>query len=250
MSDDPDSPSGPQGKSFPTTQWSLVLAAVETRNPESRQALDALCRRYWPAIYSYVRSTGRDAEAARDLTQGFFARLLEKGDLRQADRSRGNFRSFLLASAKHFVANEWNRAHAQRRGGGRNVFSLDVDDAEAKFGLSLAVPQTPETIYERRWALALLEHALLRLEKEMASWKHAEYFSRFRPFLTLDGGEVSYRDLAQELGSSEGSIKVAVHRMRRRFGALLRDEVAHTLHEPSPADVEDEIRYLFSVLGA
>ena len=242
--------SGPHGRSFPTTHWSLILAAVENRSPESSQALDVLCRTYWPPVYSYVRSAGHDAQAARDLTQGFFARLLEKGDLKQADRTRGRFRSFLLASVKHFVANEWDRARAQRRGGGTSHLSLDIVDAEARYGLSLVDPQTPETIYEKQWALTLLEHALARLEKEMASSKHAQQFPRFKPFLTLEGGEVSYRDLARELDVSEPSIKVAIHRMRRRFGALLREEVAQTLDGPSAAEVDDELRYLFSVIGS
>lgn len=250
MPEDPHFPSGPQGGSFPTTHWSLVVAAGSSRNSESRHALDELCRLYWPPVYSFVRSSGHDAEAARDLTQGFFARLLEKGDLKQADRTRGRFRSFLLASVKHFVANEWDRVRAQRRGGGKTLASLDIEDAEARYGRSLALPQTPETIYEKQWALTLLESAMSRLEEEMARSKYAQHFTRFKPFLTLEGGDARYRDLARELGLSEASIKVAIHRMRRRFGALLRAEVSHTLDDPSPGDLNDEIRYLFSVLGS
>lgn len=248
--DDPPALSGPRGRSFPTTHWSLVLAAGEGRNSECRRALDDLCRAYWPPVYSYVRSTGHDAEAARDLTQGFFTRLLEKGGLKQADRTRGRFRSFLLASVKHFVANEWDRARAQRRGGGHTPDSLDLEDAEAKYGLSLASAQTPETIYEKQWAITLLEHTLARLEREMSRSKHAEHLQHFTPFLTLEGGDVSYRDLAQELGMSEASIKVTIHRMRRRFGALLREEVARTLEGPNAAEVDDEIRHLFSAVGS
>lgn len=248
MPEDPPSRSGPHGRSFPTTHWSLVLAAAESGNPESRKALDVLCRRYWPAVYSYMRSVGQSSDAARDLTQGFFARLLEKGDLEQADRTRGKFRSFLLASAKHYVANEWDRAHAQRRGGGGSVFSLDVEDAEARYGMHLAAPQTPETIYEKHWARTLFAHALARLENEMASSKHARQFGRFRPFMTFEGGVASYRELAREIGTSETAIKVAIHRMRRRFGVLLREEVAHTLHDPSAAEVDDEVRHLLSVM--
>jgi DNA-directed RNA polymerase specialized sigma24 family protein len=151
---------------------------------------------------------------------------------------------------KHFVANEWDRARAQRRGGGRIPVSLDIEEAEAKYGLSLAAPQTPETLYERQWALTLLEHALTRLETEIARSKYARHFPRLRPFLTLEGADESHGDLARELGLSEASIKVAIHRMRRRFGALLREEIAHTLHDPSAAEVDDEIRYLFSVIGS
>jgi RNA polymerase sigma-70 factor (ECF subfamily) len=250
MPEDPRVLSGPHGRSFPTTHWSQVLAAGESRNPESRRALDVLCRLYWPPVYSYVRSAGHDVETASDLTQGFFARLIEKGDLKQADRARGRFRSFLLASVKHFVANERDRARAQRRGGGRSLPPLDIEDAEAKYGLSLADPRTPETIYEKQWALTLLAHAMTRLEEEMARSKYAQHFPRFSPFLTLEGGGVSYRDLARELGVSEPSIKVAIHRMRRRFGALLRVEVAQTMDDPNAADVDDEIRFLFSVMGS
>jgi len=226
------------------------VAAGGGRSSERRHALDELCRLYWPPVYSFVRSSGHDAEAALDLTQGFFARLLEKGDVKHADRTRGRFRSFLLASVKHFVANEWDRARAQRRGGGKPLASLDIEDAEARYGRSLAVPQTPETIYEKQWALTLLEKTMTRLEEEMARSKHAQHFARFKPFLTLEGGDASYRDLARELGLSEPTIKVAIHRIRRRFGALLREEVSHTLDDPSPADVDDEIRYLFSVMGS
>lgn len=250
MPEDPRPPSGPHRSSFPTTHWSLVVAAGGSGGAESRHALDELCRLYWPPVYSFVRSGGRDAEAALDLTQGFFARLLEKGDLKQADRTRGRFRSFLLASVKHFVANEWDRARAQRRGGGTTLASLDVEDAEARYGPSLAAPQTPETIYEKQWAMTLLGNAMTRLEAEMAGSKHARHFPRFKPFLTLAGGDESYRGLAREIGSSEPSVKVAIHRMRRRFGALVREEVSHTLDDPRPAEVDDEIRYLFTVLGS
>jgi RNA polymerase sigma-70 factor (ECF subfamily) len=239
-----------RGGSFPTTHWSLVVAAGESRDSDSRQALDELCRLYWPPVYSFVRSSGHDTEAALDLTQGFFARLLEKGDLRQADRTRGKFRSFLLASVKHFVANDWDRARAQRRGGGKILASLDLEDAEARYGLSLAHPQTPETIYEKQWALTLLERAMTRLEEELARSKHARHVPRLKPFLTVEGGDESYRDLARELGVSEPSIKVAIHRMRRRFGALVRQEVAQTLDDPTPADVDEEIRHLFSVMDS
>lgn len=250
MPEDPHLPSGPHGGSFPTTHWSLVLAAGGSRSSESRHALDELCRLYWPPVYSFVRSSGYDAEASQDLTQGFFARLLEKGDVKQADRARGRFRSFLLASVKHFVANEWDRARAQRRGGGGNHVPLDIEDAEARYGLTLAVPQTPETIYEKQWALTLLESAMTRLEEEMASSKYGQHFPRLKPFLTLEGAVESYGDLARELGSSESSIKVAIHRMRRRFGALVREEIAHTLQDPSATDIDDEVRYLFAVIGS
>jgi RNA polymerase sigma factor (sigma-70 family) len=249
MLQDRKSPPGPHGRRFPTTHWSLILAAGDSRDPDSRRSLEALCRLYWPAVYWYVRRTGSDVETASDLTQGFFARLLEKRDLRQADRARGRFRSFLLTSVKHYLANERDRERALRRGGGKSLFPLDIEDAEQMYGSTLADLHTPETIYEKRWAHALLEQALTRLEEEMARTKHVRHFERFRPFLTLEGGDVSYRDLAHAMGASEASVKVAIHRMRRQFGALLRAEVARTLDDPSAADVDDEIRHLFSVMG-
>jgi RNA polymerase sigma-70 factor (ECF subfamily) len=231
---------------FATTHWSLVVAAGDSRDPQSREALTALCRDYWPPVYSYVRSRGNDVETARDLTQGFFTRLLEKGYLKEAKRERGKFRTFLLTSVKHFLANEWDREQALKRGGGATLLPLDVDTAEGRHRPEPAHDETPDKIFEKRWALTLLEQVSERLKQEMERSGNLERFERFRPFLTAEGGVSSYRELAQQLGMSEGAVKVAIHRLRRRFGALLREEVAQTVS--NPGDVDGELRYLMSVL--
>ena len=233
---------------FETTHWSLVLAAGDSSDPRGRDALSQLCRAYWPPVYSYVRSRGRGAEEARDLTQGFFATLLEKGYLKDARRERGRFRSFLLASVKHYLANEWDRERAQRRGGGVELIPLDVETAESHCRLEPADRETPETVYEKRWALTVVEQVLCRLESEMERSGNAERFRRFRPMLTDEGGGTTYRELGNELGMSESAVKVAVHRLRRRFGELLRDEVAHTVDRPDQVDAE--IRHLLDVMGS
>jgi RNA polymerase sigma-70 factor (ECF subfamily) len=233
---------------FATTRWSLVVAAGDSRHPDSRDALATLCQDYWPPIYSYVRSRGHDSETARDLTQGFFARLLEKGYLKEARRDRGRFRSFLLTSVKHFLANEWDREQALKRGGGTKPLSLDVDTAEERYCPQPADGETPDKIFEKRWALTVLDQVLERLEREMKRSGNVERFERFRTFLTSEGGGARYRQLAGELDMSEAAVKVAIHRLRRRFGELLREEVAQTVNEPGAVD--GELRYLFSVLSS
>jgi RNA polymerase sigma-70 factor (ECF subfamily) len=235
-------------KWFATTHWSLVVAAGNSHSSRSQDALATLCRVYWPPVYSYIRCRGHDPETAQDLAQGFFALLLEKSYLKDVDRERGKFRSFLLASVKHYLANEWDRAHALKRGGGQVLVPLDAQDAESRYGPEPADQETPEKIYEKRWALTLLDNVLDRLEGEMRASGRIERFTKFRPHLTMEGGGESYRDLADELGMSESAIKVSIHRMRRRFGLLLREEVAQTVTDP--AKVDDEIRHLFAAMGA
>lgn len=232
---------------FVTTRWSLVVAAGDSRHPGSRDALATLCEAYWPPVYSYVRSRGYDAEAARDLTQGFFTRLLEKGYLKEAREERGRFRSFLLTSVKHFLANEWDREQALKRGGGKTPLSLDVDTAEYRYRPQPADGETPEKIFEKRWALTVLDQTLDRLEDEMRRSGNVERFRRLRPFLTSEGGGAHYRQVAQQLEISEAAVKVAIHRLRRRFGELLREEVAQTVSDPD--SVDGELRFLFAVMG-
>ena len=246
MSEDGKQPSNKRW--FATTRWSLVVAAGDSRHPEGPDALASLCRDYWPPIYSYVRSRGNEAEAARDLTQAFFAKLLEKRYLKDAQQERGRFRTFLLTAVKHFLANEWDREQALKRGGGLAPLPLDVDTAEGLYRPEPADGETPETIFEKRWALTLLDRVLDRLEREMAKSGNRERFERFRPFLTAERGGARYCQVADELGMSEAAVKVAIHRMRRRFGALLREEVAGTVDEPGTVD--GEIRHLFSVIGS
>jgi RNA polymerase sigma-70 factor (ECF subfamily) len=229
---------------FATTQWSIVAAARDASTESSRAALAVLCERYWFPLYAYARRRGRDADDARDLTQAFFATLLEKHGIRGAAPDRGRFRSYLLGAFKHFLADEYDRAHALKRGG--RLVPVSLDAAESLYA---AVPQderTPDRVYERRWAVALLDRVLARLGEELAETGQAERFELLKGFLT--GDPVPYAEVAAQLGTSEGAAKVAVHRLRGRYRELLRAEIADTLADP--ADVDDEIRYLLAALGA
>ena len=245
-------PAGPAH--FATTRWTLVVAAGAARRdgtPEARKALGELCTLYWYPVYAYVRRRGKNAEDALDLTQGFFTRLIEKNDLAAADPARGRFRAWLLASVKHYLANEWDRATAKKRGGGRAVFSLDIDadDAEGRYRREPAHSLTPERIFDRRWALTTLEQALVALEAQCGQEGKAELFQALRPTLTAEAtGDVTpYRQVAGQLGMSEGAVKVTAHRLRRQYRDLLRQAIAETVERPE--DVDDEIRDLFAALA-
>lgn len=231
---------------FLTTRWSVVQAAGEEDSPASREALARLCEAYWYPLYAFVRRSGHDAAAARDLTQGFFARLLEKRDLAAADPGRGRFRSFLLANLKFFLANERERQGALKRGGGRAPFSMDFEGADSRFGLEPAHGETPERAFERTWALALLERVLELVGREYARRGQGELFEALRPELTGAEPE-SRRALAERLSMTEGALKVALHRLRRRYGDALREAIAETVADPS--EVDREIGALFEVLG-
>jgi RNA polymerase sigma-70 factor (ECF subfamily) len=234
------------GKSFATTHWSLVLAAGRGSRPEASVALATLCETYWYPLYYYLRRRGYRAEEAQDLTQEFFATLLEKGYLKVADPERGRFRSFLLASLNHFLANEWRRRSARKRGGGKPAISLDAESAETRYRQEPAHNLTPEKAYERRWALLLLEKALSTLRDEYAASGKAKVFERLSAF--LGGGEhAAYEKAARELDMTEGAVKVAVHRLRRRCREVLRAEVAQTVADP--ADVDEELRRLMAAVG-
>ena len=233
-------------RSFATTHWSLVLAAGHGSRPDAGAALATLCEAYWYPLYYYVRRCGYRAEEAQDLTQEFFAKLLEKGSLKVADPDRGRFRSFLLASLTHFLANEWRRASARKRGGGKPAISLDAESAETRYRREPAHDLTPEKAYERRWALLLLEKALSKLRDEYAASGKSKVFARLSGFLA--GREhVLYEKAARELDMTEGAVKVAVHRLRRRCRAILRAEVAQTVADP--ADVDEELRHLMAAVG-
>ncbi|MFQ5742194.1 MAG: RNA polymerase sigma factor [Acidobacteriota bacterium] len=232
---------------FETTRWTLVLKAGDLRKPESHQALATLCQIYWYPLYACVRRMGYERESAEDLTQGFFTQLLEKNYLQAADPHRGRFRTFLLTSLKHFVANEWHRQQAAKRGGGSALFPLELDDAEARFGREAPLPTTPEEIFDRRWALTQLARAMDRLEEEMSDAGRRDRFERLRCFLASERPAPSYKEIATELEMSVGAVKAAVHRMRKRFGDLLRAEVAQTVG--SAEEVDAELRYLLSVIG-
>jgi len=233
---------------FATTRWSQVIAAGRAQTPSSRDALAGLCEAYWYPLYAYVRRWGHGPDEAQDLTQEFFTRLLEKHYLRDADPTRGRFRSFLLASLKHFLSNERDRATAVKRGGRAQIVPLEIETAEGLYRLEPPDADTPEKVFERRWALMLLERTLGRLRDEFVAGGRREVFSRLEGYLTGERETVPYAQLAVELGMTEGAIKVAVHRLRKRFGALLREEIGDTVSDP--AQVDDEVRELFRILTA
>jgi RNA polymerase sigma-70 factor (ECF subfamily) len=227
---------------FETTQWTLVVAAGDPQHPESRAALADLCQSYWYPLYVYLRRRGYPQQEAEDLVQGFFAQLLEKNYIKAADRERGRFRSFLLTSLKNYAANEWDRRTALKRGGDATTLSLDFEDAEGRYVIEPADERTPEQEFDRGWAFAQLRQVLERMRTEAGD--DDERFATLQGFLTGDADDIRYKDVAERLGMSEGAVKVAVHRLRQRFGALLREEVARTLVDPD--DVDDEIRHLFA----
>lgn len=231
---------------FATTHWSVVLTAGGGESPQSHAALEKLCHAYWYPLYAYVRRKGYDAHAAQDLTQEFFARLLTRNYLGVADRNRGKFRSFLLGSLEHFLAREWTKAHAQKRGGGHAPFTLDALDAEDRYHLEPVDELTPDKIFDRRWATILLECAMRRLRDECAANNKQELFKRVEGLLSGEKGEASYSEIAVTLGMTEGALKLAVHRLRQRYGALVRDEIAQTVATTEEAD--EELSHLLAVL--
>jgi RNA polymerase sigma-70 factor (ECF subfamily) len=230
---------------FATTRWTLIVAAQQPA-AEARAALADLCGVYWYPLYAYIRRRGHDASTAEDLTQAFFTRLLEKDVLAAANPDKGRFRSFLLTSCQHFLANERERANALKRGGGR-VVSLDLGGAEARYRREPESHQTPERHFERHWALTLLAQVLERLRGEYEAGGKGRLFAALKGQLTGEG-TADYATLGAELGLRKGSVKAAVHRLRKRYGELLRAEIADTV--ASPEEVEDEIRALFAALAA
>ena len=232
---------------FVTTHWSVVLAATRSDTTRAQAALARLCQAYWYPLYAYVRRRGYEAHDAQDLTQEFFTRLLEQNWLAQADRERGRFRTFLLAALSHFLANEWDKARAKKRGGAVQIVPLQLDSAETRYGQEPADPVTPEQCFERRWALALLDEVLNRLREEHMAAGTAEMFDALKPCLVGDRQAQPYAALAAQLGVTEGAVKVAVHRLRQRYRQLLRKEIANTV--AMPEEVNDEMHHLFAVLA-
>lgn len=224
-----------------------MLAAAHDSRPQAREALATLCGAYWFPLYYYVRRRGYRADEAQDLTQAFFATLLEKEYLDMADPGRGRFRSFLLASLSHFLANEWDRARARKRGGGK-VISMDVADAESRYSLEPADDLTAERLFERQWAMTLLDQVLAELREELARDGKQPLFDRLKGFLGGEAPGASYGQVAAELGMTEGAVKTAVHRLRRHYRRLLRARIAQTV--ASAEEIDDEIRHLFAALGA
>ena len=240
----------PRRASFPTTRITLIHAARSGEGPQAQEALSALCLAYWYPIYAFVRRLGHSADEAEDLTQGFFTRVLQKGYLGDFQAERGRFRSFLLAALKHFIANERSSARALKRGGARPALPLDdlLHEAERRYSLEPRDSLTPERIFERQWAMAVLTRVFDQLQEEaVASGKRAQ-FDRLKGLLVGEDDDIGYRALAAELDTTEGALKTAIHRLRQRFKEQLREEISHTVS--NPADVGDEVRYLLAALRA
>ncbi len=232
---------------FVTTHWSVVLSAGEKDSPQWSAALEKLCRSYWYPLYAYVRRRGHSPEDAQDLTQEFFARLLARNWIGRADPHKGRFRTFLLTAMSHFLADEWDRLKSQKRGGGRRTLPLDVATAETRFQLEPADPVTPEKTYERRWAQTVLETVFEQLRQAYAAEGKAALFAELKGSLTQARAAVPFAELAARLRVSEGSLRMAVHRLRHRYRELLRAEIAHTV--AGPGEVEEELRHLFRALS-
>ena len=237
-----------EARQFATTHWSVVLAAGRGDGTRSQEALDKLCQTYWYPLYAFVRRQGYGPEDAQDLTQGFFAHLLEHHALAKADQTKGKFRTFLLASLRHFLANERDRARTQKRGGGSVLIALDPAVAESRFGLEAALEASADKLFERNWALALMEGGLERLRAEQAAAGKRKQFEQLRDSLMADPDAPAYAALAAQLGASEPSVRITVHRLRRRYRELLREAIAQTVS--SPEEVEEEIRNLFAALAS
>jgi RNA polymerase sigma factor (sigma-70 family) len=238
----------PQGKEveFPPTHWTLVLSAGRPGSVEAEAAVASLCQMYWYPLYVFIRRQGHNSDDAQDLVQGFFARLLEKNYIGSADPEKGRFRSFLLLSLKRFMANEWDRAKRQKRGGGAACLPLEGKEFETRYVAEPQDEMSPDKAFERRWAMTLLQQVSDRLKAEFADSGRAHIFEEVKHFIT--GGQIpsSYAEIAQRLKTTEGSVKVLVHRLRRRFRELLRFEIAKTVD--SPETIDDEIRELFAAL--
>lgn len=233
---------------FVTTRWTMVLSAGRKSSPHSDRALAELCQTYWYPLYAFIRRQGRTKEDAEDLVQAFFARFLEKNYLEGLAAERGKFRAFLLASLKHFLANEWDKTQAQKRGGGAEHLSLNWQDADDRFHLDPPDPTNPERLFDREWALALLDRVIVRLADECAGDGKAELFTHAKGFLTVGSAAIPYGEAAEQLGVDEGALRVAVHRLRKRYRALLREEIAQTLEDS--AQVDEELRSLRAALVA
>jgi RNA polymerase sigma factor (sigma-70 family) len=236
--------SGEPGR-FVTTRWSLVLAAGGAESEHSRSALTHLLETYWYPLYAFARKKARDPDDACDLTQEFLLGLLDGRFLGDADPRKGRFRTFLLTAFERFLVNSWRRGNREKRGGGRTILSLSSIDAESRYRLEPADRLTPEQIYERRWALTLLDVTMRRLEEETAAAGREDLFEVVKPILAGEDG-CSYAEMGARLGMKEGALRTAVHRLRQRFGALLRAEIAETISNPE--DIDDELRHLFQLL--
>ncbi|MGZ4963176.1 MAG: RNA polymerase sigma factor [Limisphaerales bacterium] len=233
---------------FTTTNWSVVLSASRTDYGRATVALERLCTRYWYPVYAFIRRRGADHHGAEDLTQAFFTYLFEKETLKKVDQQKGKFRSFLLTAATHFLTNEWDKRQTQKRGGQNQVVSLNELTAETLYDHEPALALSAEKLFERRWAFTLMNQVLSRLKEEYATADKAALFAKLEAGLTDEVGPGVYVEWAAGLEMSEGSVRVALHRLRRRFGELLRSEIAHTV--TTPAEVDEEIRELFAAIAS
>lgn len=231
---------------FVTTHWSVVLAAGRSDTTRSRDALARLCQTYWYPLYAYIRRRGYSAHDAQDLTQDFFARILEKHSIARADPQRGRFRSFILTAMNHFLGQEFEKSRAQKRGSGLEVFSLDLARAEQRYDLEPAVSETPDKDFDKKWALALLETVMTQLEAEYKRENKSDLFNALKQTLTGSRESQPYAELAEMLGMTEPAIKVTVHRLRKRYRELLQTEIANTVS--SADEVKEEMRHLFAAL--
>jgi len=231
---------------FTTTHWSVILSAQDTASPQAREALETLCQAYWQPLYSFIRRQGHAPADAQDLTQAFLASLLTRRSFDNVSRDKGRFRTFLLRSLKYFLSDEWHKAHAQRRGGGVLVFSLDAQRAEEHYALEPADEDDPGKIFERRWALTLLERVFERLQAEMIQTSKQDQWQRLKVYLLAEDDAPAYAQISSGLGMSVSAVKMSVSRLRQRFGELLRAEIADTV--TSEQEVEAELRHLLTVV--
>lgn len=244
----PSPPPVPQRAAFATTRWSLVLAAGQRSSPAADDALATLCQTYWYPLYAFARRRGCAPEDAADLTQGFFVSLIDKGFLRTADQQRGRFRSFLLTVFKRFLSHEHERQQTQKRGGGRTLFSIDVAVGEQRYQYEPTDDWTPEKIYERRWALTLLDDVMLRLEAEYQQKGKADLFAQCKIYLTAGTRAPAHAEVADNLSMTPAAIRVAVHRLRQRYKELLQEAVAQTIG-PEESITEEITRLRLAVRG-
>ena len=236
-----------RGDVFATTRWTVVLAAGGPGSPSADVALEELCRTYWYPLYVYVRHRGHSPEDSEDLTQAFFSRFLAKNYLAGLDSNRGRFRAFLLASLKHFLANEWDRSQRQKRGGGAALLSLDYHGADTRYQIDPPDNLSPDKLYDRAWATTLLERVIARLREENQNEERAGHFEQLKSYLMVGASDIPYTAAAGALAMSEGTVRVAVHRLRRRYRELLKQEIIQTLADPSQA--EEEMRALMGAFA-
>jgi DNA-directed RNA polymerase specialized sigma24 family protein len=248
MSSDSSTPPPASNAWFVTTHWSVVLSAQDPHCPRSREALESLCRCYWYPLYSYARRAGQSPPDAEDLTQGFFARLLEKDYLKAAARDKGRFRTFLLVALKCYLANEWDRQHAQKRGGFAPVVPIDQELAESRFATEPAHHFSPDLLFDRQWAMTLLERTMTQLQQDYAASGRAELFEYLRTCLAKDESALPYAEIASRMKLTEAAVKMAVQRLRSRYREILQHEIAQTVS--SLEEVEEEIRHLFSAFSS